>query len=106
MGTTEAMQHLNWMIDFDEEISEKVVLSFSQKQLSILVDKTLYRTLLDQTVQAQDKARLLSVGLPHSGDWPNVIPSPSLCLQVSQLNLERQSYIGLACPSLNPKAPV
>ena len=59
VGTTEAMQHLNRMIDFDEEISEEVVLSYSQKQQSILVDQTLYRTLLDQTVQVRTKVSLV-----------------------------------------------
>jgi hypothetical protein len=30
----------------------------------------------------REKARLTSVGLPHAGDWLNVIPSPTLGLHM------------------------
>jgi hypothetical protein len=37
---------------------------------------------IDGLSNVREKARLTSVGLPHAGDWLNVIPSPTLGLHM------------------------
>ena len=52
------------MLDMEDVVSEEVVSGYSQKQLGILVEQTIRRSLLSEDVSTCDKARLLSVGLP------------------------------------------
>ena len=67
----------------------------TQKMISFEIDKKL-KLLLEQSLSVKrDKARLASLGLPHAGDWLNVISSPSgtLC------------SIGWELPSSSPMQP-
>ena len=45
------------------------------------------RTTLLSSSSARDRARLLSLALPHAGDWIDALPSPSL-----NLNLDSRSF--------------
>ena len=71
LNCEEALCHLNSVLDWEaeEEVTEVVAMGMNQKQLSMLVDGTVHRTLLEATNCTHDKARLMSVGLPHAGDW-------------------------------------
>ena len=54
----------------------------SQKAISLRVDLNNRQLLETLMVRTRDKARLASLGLPHSGDWLNVVPSPALGLHI------------------------
>ena len=54
----------------------------TQKMISFEIDKKLKLLLERSLTVKRDKARLASLGLPHAGDWLNVIPSPVLGLHV------------------------
>ena len=59
---------------------------FSQNSLSKLIDKHSL-SLLQNNVELRDRARLLSLSLPHAGDWLDVLPSPTL-----QLHLDSRTF--------------
>ena len=40
MNMTDAMQHLSQILDLDEEIGEEIVLSYKEKEMSILMDQS------------------------------------------------------------------
>ena len=57
----------------------------SQSQVSLKIDLRNLQLLTDHITElgvTRDIARLASIGLPHSGDWLNVVPSPALGLHL------------------------
>ena len=78
----EAKKQLSGLLGEEEVLLEESVRGSSQKQLSLKIDEKDHEKLLDDTESSREKARLHSVQLAHSGDWLNVVPSPSLGLQL------------------------
>ena len=64
------------------ELSAEELPETSQKMISYEIDKHLKLSLAQSLSDRRDKARLASLGLPHAGDWLNVIPSPILGLHM------------------------
>ena len=77
-----------------DEISQEELPKMRQKMISFKIDKKLKSHLAQSLVDKRDKARLASLGLAHSGDWLNVIPSPILGLHVSC----QASRVQVLCP--------
>jgi hypothetical protein len=82
----------------------------TQKKLSEAIDVTKKGRLLESMTTDREKARLLSVMTPHSGDWLQVIPSSSLGLRLhseefqacAQYRLGLPVYEGVRiCPACN-----
>ena len=68
-----------------EEATVENLSGVAQKATSLKIDLCKHQRLTEQVANLgtqRDKARLASLGLPHSGDWLNVIPSPSLGLHL------------------------
>ena len=69
----------------DEAASVQSLQGISQKNISLATDLTNLQLLKDHYTgleSVSDTARVASLGLPHAGDWLNVIPSPALCLHL------------------------
>ena len=66
--------------NLQEDIPREELPELSQKMLSYKVDTQLQLSLVNSLTDQRDKARLASLGLAHSGDWLNVVPSPILFL--------------------------
>jgi hypothetical protein len=69
----------------NEEATIDSLQGVSQKAVSLKVDLHNHHQLsehLSTQGQTRDIARLASLGLPHAGDWLNVIPSPTLGLHL------------------------
>ena len=56
--------------------------SFHPRPLTHAIDDALYQHLLSSTPTTRSRALALSCGLPHAGDWLNMVPSPSLGLHL------------------------
>ena len=82
ISTAEAREHLSRVLNYEEILPEEVVSGLTQKELSLRIDTNDLKNLVEYVASTRDKARLLSVQLPHAGDWLNVIPSSSLGLQL------------------------
>jgi hypothetical protein len=65
-----------------DELAPEEIPEMTQKMISFEIDKNLKHGLVQSLSVKRDKARLASLGLPHAGDWLNVIPSPVLGLHV------------------------
>ena len=67
-----------------EEVTEEELMGMRQKQLSSKVDLHLHRCLLESLGEEdqREKARLMSLTLPHIGDWLNVAPIKTLGLHL------------------------
>ena len=67
------------------EVTAESLQGTTQKAASLLIDLH-NKELLIETITREDvvreKARLTSLGLPHAGDWLNVLPSPTLGLHM------------------------
>jgi len=57
-------------------------LIYSQKSLDNRVTQAVHTHLLENAADGLDKARLLAVSAPHSGDWLNAIPLSSCGLRL------------------------
>ena len=44
-------------------------MAVTQKNLSKRIDKASHQEIFDSAQEVEDKARLASLSLPHSGDW-------------------------------------
>ena len=65
-----------------DELAPEEVPEMTQKMISLEIDKNMKVRLAQSLTVKRDMARLASLGLPHAGDWLNVIPSPVLGLHV------------------------
>ena len=81
-STHNALVHLSSILQLEEPLVVGQVAAMSQKELSTRVDEVSHQQLLDSVTEVTDKARLASLGLPHSGDWLFVIPCPTLGLRL------------------------
>ena len=64
-----------------EEMTVASLQGETQKTVSLKVDLHNLQLLTDRVSElgsVRDTARLASLGLPHAGDWLNVVPSPAL----------------------------
>ena len=82
-----------------ELVQEEDVNGVSQKQLSWKIDQHLLKVLQEQIGEEEmrEKARLLSLGLPHCGDWLNTPPLKALGLHLrpSEFVLATKYRLGL-----------
>ena len=66
-----------------EEASVSVLRGVTHMEVSLKIDLNNLKLLTNHISGLEitrDIARLASLGLPHAGDWLNVVPSPSLGL--------------------------
>merc|ERR1719483_1198015 len=73
--------------------------------LSFMVDKQLKLSLVDSLTDERDKARLASLGLAHSGDWLNVVPSPILGLHIRPQEFRYSVLYRLGAPLYPSSGP-
>ena len=84
-----------------EEATKENLLGVSQKAISLKIDLRSHQLLsehITNTGVQRDIARLASLGLPHSGDWLNVIPSPNLGLHLRSAEWITSAKYRLGCP--------
>ena len=77
-----AISLLGTKIQDQEDMSREDLVGLPQKALSYKADFHHQLTLAHSLTDIRDKARLASLGLPHTGDWLNTIPSPILGLHL------------------------
>ena len=67
-----------------EEVKEEDLESVTQKMLGLRIDQNLQRKLQEDVGEAEirERARLLSLTLPHAGDWLNTPPLTALGLHL------------------------
>ena len=80
-------------------------IAVSQKMISLEIDKKLKISLIQSLTEKRDKARLASLGLPHAGDWLNVIPSPILSLHVRPQEFRYSVLYRLGAPVYSSTGP-
>ena len=81
--TAHMLQRLTEKTGEEENIA--VLQGATQRQISLRIDQHKHQTFVSHTANngsIRDKARLNSLGLPNSGAWMNVLPSPSLGLHL------------------------
>ena len=88
-----------------DEISPEELPEMSQKMISLEIDKKLKISLVQSLSEKRDKARLASLGLPHAGDWLNVIPSPILGLHVRAQEFRYSVLYRLGAPVYSSDGP-
>ena len=88
-----------------EVIPEEELPQLSQKMLSYMMDKQLQLALVDSLTDERDKARLASLGLAHSGDWLNVVPSPILGLHIRPQEFRYSVLYRLGAPLYPSSSP-
>ena len=79
-----ALQHMNEVLEPEEPLTEAAVSFLRQKDLSIMIDRKMLEDVMANCNTVREKARMNSLGLPQAGAWLNVVPSPSLGLQLCQ----------------------
>jgi hypothetical protein len=77
----------------------------SQRMISLEIDKKLKLSLVQSLTAKRDKARIASLGLPHAGDWLNVIPSPILGLHVRPQEFRYSVLYRLGAPVYSSAGP-
>ena len=80
------------------ELAPEEVPEMTQKMISLEIDKNLKVRLAASLTDKRDKARLSSLGLPHAGDWLNVIPSPVLGLHVRPQEFRYSAHLPICWP--------
>ena len=100
---TSAMAQLSEKLE--EEVSNDEIYAMSQKALSLRMDLKLHLNLSNSLTEVRDRARLASLGLPHSGDWLNVIPSPILGLHVRPQEFRMSVLYRLGAPVYSSSGP-
>ena len=76
-----------------------------QRALSNAIDNALHKLLLDTAPSVRCRALALSCGLPHAGDWLNVVPSPSLGLHLHDIEFRSCLCYWLGVPLHNSPYP-
>ena len=80
---------------------EEIDVPIRQKSLSRAIDDSQYHLLLNTAPTVRNHALALSCGLPHAGDWLNVVPSPPPWDSTSMtLSSGVASDTGWGCPSI------
>ena len=82
---------------------EEIDVPIRQKSLSRAIDDSQYHLLLNTAPKVRNHALALSCGLPHAGDWLNVVPSPPppIGLSTSMSLSSRAAYdTGWGSPSI------
>ena len=62
---------------------DNVDIPLRQRQLSHAIDEAVHQRLLSTAFSPRARALVLSSGLPHTGDWLNVVPSTPLGLHLT-----------------------
>ena len=110
LDLSEAISHLNNVLckdqDGDQEgLTEAIVITLKQRELSIMVDNVIKGSLLDSVETTREKARLHSVALPHAGDWLFVVPSPSPGLNLRPAEFRAAMLYRLGMPIFDSEGP-
>ena len=104
-----ALVHLNRVLGEDDEsgagFNRDSINEMNQKQISHLIDTHISKCLLDNVDSLRDKARLNLVALPHAGDWLNVVPTPSLGLQMKTIEFRTAVLYRLGMPVFQKEGP-
>ena len=79
---TDALEHLSSVLDLESTLSLEALAGQRQKDVSAQIDAKLHTNLIDMAQTTHEKARLLSIQLPHAGDWLHVVPCLALGLQL------------------------
>ena len=93
---TQALAHLSSTLE--EPLSSEDLFGLSQKAISLKVDIKSQECLLSSLDNVRDKARLSSLGIKHAGDWLNVVPCPTLGLQLRPTEFRTASLYRLGMP--------
>ena len=83
-----------------EEATTESLQGVSQKAASLEIDLHNHHLLTDHYTREgvqRDIARLASLGLPHAGDWLNVMPSPALGLHIRSTEFSVSVRYRLGC---------
>ena len=112
--TTDMLQRLSAKTGQEETIAS--LQGSTQREVSSRIDRNTHQVFLAHTNErgsTRDRARINSLGLPNSGAWLNVIPSPSLGLHLKsaeftvcvkyRLGVQIFPYEGVcvACPAMS-----
>ena len=84
----------------EEEVTVETLVGVSQKEVSLNVDLHNHRLLISHYTRegvVRDIARLASLGLPHAGDFLNVVPSPALGLHLRSIEFSTVVKYRLGC---------
>ena len=84
-----------------EEASVSVLRGVTHREVSLKIDLNNLKLLTNHISGLEitrDIARLASLGLPHAGDWLNVVPSPSLGLHLCPPEFIVSDYAWTSCP--------
>ena len=91
-----------------EEATKENLTGVAQKAISLKIDLCKHHRLtehISNTGVQRDMARLASLGLPHAGDWLNVIPSPSLGLHLRSAEWITSAKYRLGCSVFTADGP-
>ena len=90
-----------------EETSEESLEGVSQKMLGLRIDQHLQRQLQEEIGQEEERerARLLSLTLPHAGDWLNTPPLTALGLHLRPAEFVLASKYRLGLDVYSKTAP-
>ena len=70
----------------------------SQASWDLPLCQKIYDDLLVSAISKSDKARLKAVASPHSSDWLNAVPVPSLGLKLDDKSIRVACGLRLGCP--------
>ena len=88
-----------------EEVTSDELYGLSQKMISYRIDVKLELSLANSLLTQRDKTRLISLSLPHAGDWINVIPSATLGLHVRPQEFRYSVLYRLGAPVYPSSGP-
>ena len=78
----ESLNHFAEVLQLEEPLIKEVLVGEKQRALSLRIDCRLHTSLVESADSTRDKVRYGSLGLPHAGDWVNVVPCSTLGLQL------------------------
>ena len=84
-----------------ENFVEESIVSYSQKQLTFMIDSINKETLISGANSTREKARINSIGRPKAGAWLNATPSKALGLHMSNKDFQVALKYRLGVPVFN-----
>ena len=104
MDIEQALHHYTGKVG-EEGLTTDQVAGDRQKALSFRVDDCKKQKLLSSLTKIRDKARMGSLGMPHAGDWLNVVPSPILGLHLRPSEFRYSCLYLLGAPFFQEEGP-
>ena len=84
---------------------EDIDVPVRQRHLSLAIDEASHHLLQSSAPTIRSRALALSTSLPHTGDWLNVVPSPSLGLRIQDREFRCSLRYWLGVPLHNCPYP-